>query len=41
MFSLSGLSVALVFALVPSGSEALKEGDCEGEFMWNMMPGVS
>ncbi|KAG7318972.1 hypothetical protein KOW79_017446 [Hemibagrus wyckioides] len=29
MFSLSGLSVALVFALVPSSSEALKDGECE------------
>ncbi|KAI5607539.1 mesencephalic astrocyte-derived neurotrophic factor precursor, partial [Silurus asotus] len=29
MLSLSGLSVALVFALVPSSSEALKDGDCE------------
>lgn len=41
MFSLSGLSVALVFALVPSSSEALKEGECEGEFMWKMMRAVS
>ncbi|KAM9443754.1 mesencephalic astrocyte-derived neurotrophic factor [Clarias gariepinus] len=29
MLSLSGLSVALVFALVPSSSEALKDGECE------------
>lgn len=39
MFSLSGLSVALVFALVPSSSEALKDGECEGEFMWKMIRG--
>lgn len=41
MYSLSGLSLALVFALVPSSSEGLKEGECEGEFMWKMMRGVS
>ncbi|KAF5889898.1 mesencephalic astrocyte-derived neurotrophic factor, partial [Clarias magur] len=29
MLCLSGLSVALVFALVPSSSEALKDGECE------------
>ena len=33
MLYLSGLSVALALALVPSSSEALKEGGCEGEFI--------
>lgn len=30
MLRLSGLSVALVLALVPGPAEALKEGECEG-----------
>lgn len=36
MLYLSGLSVALALALVPGFNDALKDGDCEGEFV-NML----